>query len=897
MSSRLRTAGPVSAIVLAGVLLGFAGFSPADEEEEPQPKPPVRKVEVPEDEPSPAAADGASGSATATKLDDIARAEAAATHPEVKAFLGTFAVAFDKLGEGNRAMVRITPVPLVWGKDRFPAEFGVADLDSQNKAAEARSVTARQVRTIQPFEQIAVDAVEQFLKPVPPPVPPDAAKAADKLAAAERVLTAVLFFHESAREKNARRGKNWEPLKASVYDKLTEVRVARVRQAAADKDWAKLKELSTRLLQLYKSNPKVLEAVLAARLAEAEQLVQSDKVTDLERGRNLLGDYESRFPNANNESAKRVRAELAKRAKQFLDDATRKLGTDDGGARNLLKTVEAIDPDNPALRGMQQQLKAGYSVLVVAARQLPERMSPATARFDSEKQAAELMFEGLSEALPDPLDGVRFHPALAADRSIVGAGVRDIPLLSSAEWAGPDRAPFDGSDVSATLRLYRQHPESWAAEPTFWLDEPGFDPADPTRIRMRLKVGHPDPRPLLTMKIYPARWLLEKNKSVDDLEFARKPFGTGPYKLDPKFKPRGANEPAKDVVFVANPAYSRRPGHGSQPAIKEIRFTDANAVPDLPTEFRAERMHVLTDVPTAELPRYTANNNLGGKVRVVTAATNRRVYFLAFNHRRPGLQNPDARRGILHAIDRDKILNEVYRAGIEDAHKPLNGPFPAGCWASPAGAPLYKPDVAQARLRQYTGSPQAMGAVNLLFPDNDPLARAACERMKIMIESATATDDRKLTVNLAPVPPRELLRRVEEVHDYDLAYVPFDYPDDWYPLALGSFLDPAAAGGHGRNFPGYLSRGTTGNDDDERLARLLADARRHRDFDRLRTISHEIHRRFIDAAPLVPLWQLDRHTVLSTAVKIYFDGQTDEVNPRYLNPTTLFSSVGRWVVE
>ena len=423
------------------VLIAFAGVGlallpgtvlVADEEEEPKPKPPVRKVDVPEDE-VPAMADGtANGAAVVAKLDDVARAVATAKHPDVKKFLEAFTVAFDKVGEGNRALKRITPVPLVWGKDRFPPEFGIAELDAQNAAAEARAVNVRQVRSIVPFEQIAVEEVDKFLKPTVPAVA-DGPSAAEKLAAAERVLTAVLFFHDSAREKNVRRGKNWEPIKTAVYDKLTAVRVARVQQTAADKDWPKLKELSNRLIQLYKANPKVLEAVFAARLSEAEQLVKSDKVTDLERGRELLGEYESRFPNAGNDAAKRVRGELAKRAKQFLDDATRKIGTDDGGARNLLKTVESIDPDNPALRDMQQQLKAGYSVLVVGARQLPERMSPALARFDSEKQAVELMFEGLTEALPDPKDGVRFRPVLAAERPGVGAGVRDLTLVGSAE--------------------------------------------------------------------------------------------------------------------------------------------------------------------------------------------------------------------------------------------------------------------------------------------------------------------------------------------------------------------------------------------------------------------------------------------------------------------------------
>src|SRR5581483_6641948 len=212
---------------------------------------------------------------------------------------------------------------------------------------------------------------------------------------------------------------------------------------------------------------------------------------------------------------------------------------------------------------------------------------------------------------------------------------------------------------------------------------PRFDPGDPGRVQVRFKLGHPDPRQLLTLKLQPAGWLLEKNKEIDDPEFAKHPFGTGPYRLSPDYRPIAPGEPPRDVVFVANPAYARRPGRMAQPAIKEVRFTDVTQYPDLAAEFRGGRLHVLTDVPTPDLPKFTADGNLGGKVRVVTAAVNRRIYLLAINHRRPHLQNPDVRKGLSHAIDRERVLNEVYRGGHPEFHKALTGPFPVNSWATP----------------------------------------------------------------------------------------------------------------------------------------------------------------------------------------------------------------------
>ena len=140
---------------------------------------------------------------------------------------------------------------------------------------------------------------------------------------------------------------------------------------------------------------------------------------------------------------------------------------------------------------------------------------------------------------------------------------------------------------------------------------------------------------------------------------------------------------------------------------------------------------------------------------------------------------------------------------------------------------------------------------------------------------------------------------MEEQPQYDLEYLPFDYPDDWYPLGLGSFLDPspAATGPGGRNYLGYLSKESNPGEADDRLARTLAECRLHTDFAKLSVLAADAHRQFNETVPFVPLWQLDRHMVIATTVKVHLAGQVEEAQPRLLNPTTLFSSIGSWRVE
>ncbi len=906
----------------------------ADEEEEAKPKPPLKKVPPVEDgkapaevkpplpgmlpgvdpaappmPPTPAPKDAppepmggsepeSAGGAYLVKLPDLVREAAAAKNPVLKAFYERFPVAYDRVSVANVKPTRVTPLPLLWGKDRYPAEFGVVPLSADDAMQEAVSLSLRRVRGVEHFESIAVEEVGKLLALKAADGPP----ARERLEAAEKVLVAVYFFHDSAREQNRRRGKSWDAVKEAVYARLAEVRLGRVQAAGAERDWPGLKELTRKYAALYKATPKYLEPVLAARLLEADALVKSDALPDLIRSRELLGEYEARFPGTANEVAARVRKALSEKSKKMLDGVQRVFSTNKAEARNLLSSVEKFDPDNGNLRAMQQDLKLDYPILFVGARRMPEFMSPSLARFDSEHQIVELLFDGLLEAVPDEAVGARYVANLTSDRGSVGAGLREYRLPGNVEWGGAAPSLFTAADVAGTLRLMRQRPGVPGSEVAAWLDDPGFDPADPGRLRVRFKLGHPDPRSLLTAKVLPAGRLLEMNKSLDDPEFARQPFGSGPFRLVPIR--RSATESPKEVVLQANPAYARRPGHLGQPFLREIRFLDIKQSSDLPADFRADRLHVLPDVPSRDLAKFSADNNLGGRVRTVTVADPHRVQILAINHRRPGLQSVEVRKGILHAIDRDRILTDIFRpATMPELHKPLTGPYPPGSWAVPkvlgsGPTPLYNRDLATARFRAYLATPAATPKLSLLYPDDDEQAKAACERLKLMIESPTSADQRKVTILLEPLPPRELLRRVEDEARFDLAYLPLDYRDPWYPIALGSALDPAAVGKSGRNLFGYLASGTTPGPEDSRLSQTLAECRLHRDFDgKLVALAHRSHQQFVEAVPFVPLWQLDRHIVLSTAVKLGYEGQVEDGDPRLLDPTRLFPSVGRWRLE
>ncbi len=874
------------------------GFPPEVEDPLPPAKPKV--IEFLDDEDGPAAGKAPRGAAY-YPLKDLTRAAALTKHPGIKASLNKFTLAFDRILDTDGKSIRACPIPVHW-PDKFPNPFGYFEIDPTNKVLPLKKFDTAKLRTVDCFEDIAMNEAKTLADPpkVQDPTKLSEAPAGERLAAAETLLSSVWLTHQTIWSDNKRKGKGWNEVNEKLQRALSDTRLARMKQAVLDKDWALVGALGTRIAALNENNRKVLAEVAAARLSEAEFLVGPDRPPlDLERARLIVDEFRLRNAGQATDRVQAIEKALTERSKKLLDDADHLAEQNPTEAGKLLTTIGKIDPDNPRVRELRKVISVSQGVLYVGTRRLPERMTPSSARFDSEVQAVDLIFEGLIEPVPDELTGVRYRPVLAADRAEVVATGRAFRLIDSADWGGTTRGGFDAADVLETVKLLRKQPGTWPAAPLDWLAEPKSDA--PGSVRLPFARGFIDPRSLVSFKILPARWLLGQSKLPDDLAFAVQPFGTGPFRLHPpeKTDPKPAS---KEVVFEANPRYARRPGRPGEPALRDIHLVDLSTVTDIPRLFANGQLHIYPDVPTREIGRYEMTTNTGDRVSVHTAVNNRRVYALAVNFRKATLRDEGLRRGILYAIDREAILKEVYRLpGNDKYHAALTGPFPPECWATakpnslPAEA-LHNKDKAQAKFGEYLKG-KAASSVTLLFPDDDLRARQACTRMKEQIEKLAIAEGGKLTVNLEAAGPAEFYERVYSEHRYDLAYVAIDYPDHGYPFGLGSLLDPSADGRNGRNLMGFRSAGTNPGPADETLGRLLVEIREHRDPEVVKELAHKIHDAFNLSVPFVPLWQLDRHIAISSKVKLYFDGQTKALPAAYLDPTHLLQGASKWRLE
>jgi ABC-type transport system substrate-binding protein len=534
-------------------------------------------------------------------------------------------------------------------------------------------------------------------------------------------------------------------------------------------------------------------------------------------------------------------------------------------------------------------------VLYVGVSKLPDLMSPATAATDAEKWAAELMFEGLLQAVPDA-DVIRYRPQLAEGLPAVTPLGRSFTLPRTVRWARDGGEVMDARDVRGTLDLLRKpgYRERWCSDGLDVFEE--IDRIeDPFRLRLAYRRGVLEPLGRATFKVIPARYLMEQGKGADDPEFAKNPFGTGPFRYEGREQEGLGRECA---VFRANPQYGQRPGKFGLPWIREVRFfvpTQSSLAKDV----TGGQLHLYPDAPPELVPRFREDAGLKDVMRVAVANTNRRVHILAVNHRQTPLQNDHLRQGLSAAINREAILRELYRNGPDEkAHAALTGPFPLKSWATPPSArdtSLYKPG-AGALIAEGLGGQRVK--LRLTFLTDDPRNAKICQKIKAQVEEASADKAGRPGVEIDPVglTAQAFREKVYVEHDYDLALTTFDYRDDLYSLA--GLLDPEAAGRDGRNFLGYLATGTNPAEADRRLRRKIEEARQYRDFTKqVKELTHDVHHLFNQRVPFVPLWQLDRYMVVHKDLRLYFDDPATEAKAEQFDPAVIFTGVEMWKLE
>lgn len=887
-------------LVLLAVVLGSSGWLAAqpprkEEEEDPPAKEkdkarPVVPVPVAEPDKPPAAAPADGGADVGTFKEEMARAD----HPAAKELFKNLLLPYDRL-KANFSGGATFYVELLEGRELPDGEVEVKVLTRSLKESTPKTLNGSGYKYT-PFELIVLEEVDKF-RAKKTTLDPE-----EQLDYAARAVASGLRWHLGMVEKNKRVGRGWDLVARQLRDRHLALWRERFQLLVDDNKLDKAAEVGARMLTRYENNNDVLRDVYGLNLRRVVKSLKAPTDAELAKLRESVLLYE-RLPGVTDKDGliANARKRLTDRATALVAEAkaldAKKMTA---AALAKLRQAEALDPDAPAIGGVRAALRG--KVLYVGVRKLPERMSPATAETDAEKWAVELMFEGLLQPVPDP-KVIRYRPELADALPAVMPLGRSFTLPKAARWAGGSEAPADARDVRGTLDLLRRPAlkDRWCSEGVDVFEE--IDRiVDPYRLRLAYRQGVLEPLGRATFKVIPAQWLQEQGRGADDDQFARKPFGTGPF-VYAGVETEGASREC--AVFRVNPHYGERQGKIGLPWVKEVRFF----VPDqssLAADVAGGQLHIYPDPPADLIPRFRNEPGLKDVMRVSVPEANRRVHILAINHRQAALQSDKFRQGLSAAINREAILKELFRAGDEKAHAALTGPFPVKSWATPPTAkeaPLYKPG-AGGLMAEGLGN---RGPVKLkvLYQADDPKRVAdaqkdgeVAKRLKTQIEAAGKDKGGKalVEVDLVGLPPKEFNDKVHLEFGYDLALTTFDYRDDLYSLA--GLLDPEAVTRGGRNYLGYLAPGTNPADPDRRLRRLIEEVRQFRDFTKqVKDRTWDIHALFNQRVPFVPLWQLDRYLVSHRDLEVYLDNPDAPVPADRLDPGVVFTGVEMWRVK
>jgi ABC-type transport system substrate-binding protein/tetratricopeptide (TPR) repeat protein len=865
---------------------GKRGQRPKEEEEEPRSKP--RKVIKVDDEDNPPPTKQRPKPALPPPVEaqtGIADALRETKNPELLKLYNGVKVAHDKV------LVRGFAEPITRAVEPLPRYYVGEQTHFTNGYIQAWTLDANWVRAksatrfesaleIKPYEQIAIDEADAFLKKDLDQLPPNDPKAlsrADMLKAAETVLATADRFHDSARTSGVRQGPEWEPLAKRLHDRLYQVQLERLDSFAKSGDWDRASGYARSLAEAYRE-PKE-QAPMARRLVEMiqEALRQNSAEDQVREARQRLRFLEEIFPGS--EALRPIAQSMRRQAQSLLDEAKnlRKAGNFQRAAERMQLALD-IYPNLPGLTGELAQLQRDHPILKVGVRDRPVTMVPGLAATDTELRAIELLYESLVKMHVEPGVGQRYEPALAGlSPRLIPLG-REFRIARGAYWS--DGTPVTTGDVKETLRLMQT--EKWPGYSPMWakLIDQAESGGDSFRFSLRLSQGYLDPLSLMTFKVMPQA-AIQAGLRPDT-----PPPSSGPFQFVRNIT---VAQNRKADLFLFHPSYEKdREGRLGLPRIKEIHLIHfADAKDDPAKALQDGIIDLALDLSAKQAAELRSKSGIEVRGPMLT----RRVYFLAINHRRSNLKGIDpvgtdgrgyfVRRALALAIDRQAILDKDFReAKGAKVHHSLNGPFPAGSWPCADEKhvlpELYNSDQAKADARKAVELANGPITLTLLYPSGDPATKAALEDLRDGVNKELRIDEKTyIELKLKELEPHQLRESVERTHDYELAYYHYDHPSEAYWLA--PLFDMDATEGWGSNYLGYL---------DSELQLLFKQAKNHRDFGDVKQFMNLAHQMLVQRMPLIPLWQLDT-----------FIAHRSDVKPTIVDPILIFNDVEHWTLD
>ena len=166
------------------------------------------------------------------------------------------------------------------------------------------------------------------------------------------------------------------------------------------------------------------------------------------------------------------------------------------------------------------------------------------------------------------------------------------------------------------------------------------------------------------------------------LDWARKPIGTGPYRVV-------EYRPDRDLLLEAFDDY-----WGGRPPVKSIRLVEVPEIASRVNGLRAGDFDFICDMPPDQISSIEASPRhevVGGRIA--------NIRLSVFDSTHEVLANPYVRRAMSHAVDRQLIVDSLW-AGRTVVPKGLQWPFFGSMLIEDWDVPAYDPALAKSLLKQ-----------------------------------------------------------------------------------------------------------------------------------------------------------------------------------------------------
>lgn len=198
------------------------------------------------------------------------------------------------------------------------------------------------------------------------------------------------------------------------------------------------------------------------------------------------------------------------------------------------------------------------------------------------------------------------------------------------------------------------------------------------------------------------------------LDFARRPIGTGPYRV-------AQYRPDQDMLLEAHDQY-----WGGRPPLKSIRFVEVPEVSSRVNGLLAGDFDFAFDLPPDQIQRIESSPRhhvVGGPIL--------NIRLTALDKTHPALKSPLVRRAMSHAVDRQSIVDALW-LGRTKVPKGLQWDFFDQMFLSDWDVPKFDPALARQLLKEasYNGEEIPYQLLNNYYTNQVPTSQILVEGWK-----------------------------------------------------------------------------------------------------------------------------------------------------------------------